>query len=289
MDELTMTEKANIIIEALPYIQKYHNKIVVIKYGGNAMTSPDLKKLVMKDLALLNEVGIKVVLVHGGGPEINKMLDALNLESHFVNGLRYTDEQTMQVVQMVLCGKINKDLVSMLESYNARAIGISGVDGNLITAEKMSGDVDYGFVGEIKSVDSRVIIDILNNGYIPIISSLGKNEKGEVFNLNADTTAAAIAGALKAENLILMTDIKGIFKDIKDENSFVPVIKINEVDNLINEGIIKGGMIPKISCVVDAVKEGVKKAIILDGREPHSILVELLSDKGVGTMFDLEK
>jgi acetylglutamate kinase len=200
--------------------------------------------------------------------------------------LRYTDEATMQVVQMVLCGKINKDLVSMLESFNAKAVGISGVDGNLINAEKMSGDVDYGYVGDIKSVDSKVIMDILDNGYIPIISSLGKNEKGEVFNLNADTTAAAIAGSLKAENLILMTDVKGIYKDIKDEDSFIPLIKVSEVDGLINEGIIKGGMLPKIQCVVEALNQGVKKAIILDGREPHSILVELLSDKGVGTMFN---
>lgn len=284
--EISTIEKAKILIEALPYIQKYHGKTVVIKYGGSAMMSEELKSMVMSDIALLTTIGVKVVLVHGGGKDINKMLDAMNIESHFVNGLRYTSKEAMSIIEMVLSGKVNKSLVSALSCQGARAIGLSGIDGNLITARKLEEEgVDYGYVGEIVNINDSIIKDMLNNGYVPIISTIGKNEEGETFNLNADTAACEIAEKLGAENVVLLTDVKGLYKDINDPSTFMPVLYVGDVDKYIEDGIIAGGMLPKIKSIVKAINGGAKKAIILDGREPHSILIELLSDKGVGTLI----
>jgi acetylglutamate kinase len=275
--------RANVMIEALPYLQEYNGKVVVIKYGGNAMTNDILKQAVMKDIVLLSLVGIKVVLVHGGGPEINAMLKKTGKESKFVNGLRYTDEETIDIVQMVLAGKVNKDLVSMLESHGGKAIGLCGLDGNMIEAETLNPDL--GFVGEITEIHPEVIRTALDNGYIPVISTVGRGKDGTVYNINADTAAARIAAEMKASNLILLTDIKGLLEDKDDENTIIRTVGVSEVPYLKKQGIISGGMIPKIDCCVEAVRRGVKKTNIIDGRIPHSILIELLTDVGAGTMI----
>lgn len=275
--------RAKVMVEALPYLQKYNNKVVVVKYGGNAMTNDTLKHAVMEDIVMLSIVGIKVVLVHGGGPEINDMLKRVGKESRFVNGLRYTDEETVDIVQMVLAGKVNKDLVSMLESHGGSAIGLCGLDGKMIEAETL--DPELGLVGEITNVNPKIIQNALDNGYIPVISTIGRGEDGTVYNINADTAAARIAAEMGAPSLILLTDIKGLLEDKDDENTIIRTVGVSEVPLLKKQGIISGGMIPKIDCCVEAVRRGVKQANIIDGRIPHSILIELLTDLGAGTMI----
>lgn len=277
--------RSQILIDALPYIQKYHNKIVVVKYGGNAMTNDALKEAVMSDIVLLTEVGIKVVLVHGGGPEINAMLKRVGIESRFIGGLRYTDKDTIDIVKMVLTGKVNKELVSALQLHGGKALGLCGCDGQMILAETLQGDVDLGYVGEIKKVTTKPILDALNNGYVPIIATVGTSEDGQAYNINADTAAARIASCLRAENLILMTDIAGLLQDKDDDSTLIPTVNVSDVPYLKKAGIISGGMIPKIDCCVEAVRRGVKKTSIIDGRVPHSILIELLTNEGVGTQF----
>lgn len=275
--------RTKVMIEALPYLQEYNNQVVVVKYGGNAMTNDALKQAVMEDVVLLSLLGIKVVLVHGGGPEINAMLAKTGKESKFVNGLRYTDEETIDIVQMVLAGKVNKDLVSMLESHNGSAVGLCGLDGNMIEAEMLNPEL--GFVGEITAVNPKIIRNSLDNGYIPVISTIGRGKDGTVYNINADTAAARIAAEMKAANLILLTDIKGLLEDKDDENTIIRTVDVSEVPYLKKQGIISGGMIPKIDCCVEAVRRGVRKTNIIDGRIPHSILIELLTDTGAGTMI----
>lgn len=275
--------RANALVEALPYLQEYNDKVVVVKYGGNAMTNETLKQAVMKDIVLLSLVGIKVVLVHGGGPEINAMLKKVGKESKFVNGLRYTDEETVDIVQQVLAGKVNKDLVQLLNAQGGKAVGLCGLDGNLIKAEQL--DPDLGYVGEITEIDPEIINNALNNGYIPVISTVAAGPNGEVYNINADTAAARIAAEMKASNLILLTDIKGLLEDKDDDSTIIRVVGVSYVPYLKKQGIISGGMIPKIDCCVEAVRRGVKKTNIIDGRIPHSILIELLTDVGAGTMI----
>ena len=275
--------RANALVEALPYLQEYNDKVVVVKYGGNAMTNETLKQAVMQDIVLLSLVGIKVVLVHGGGPEINAMLKKINKASEFVNGLRYTDEETIDIVQMVLAGKVNKDLVQLLERAGGKAMGLCGLDGNLIKAKQLNPDL--GYVGEITEIHPDVINTALSNGYIPVVSTVAAGENGEVYNINADTAAARIAAEMGAANLILLTDIKGLLEDKDDDNTLIRVVGVSEVPYLKNQGIISGGMIPKLDCCVEAVRRGVKKTNIIDGRIPHSILIELLTDIGAGTMI----
>ena len=274
------------LVQALPYIQKYAGKTVVVKYGGNAMINNDLKDAVMSDIVLMQLVGINVVLVHGGGPEISAMLKKVGKESKFVGGMRVTDEETIDIVQMVLAGKVNKDLVQLLEHHGGRAVGLCGLDGGMLTAEKLrSNEGDLGYVGRIVDVNTDIIIDATRNGYVPIISTVAGGENGEVFNINADVAAARIAAKLDAIKLILMTDIRGLLRDKDDEDTLIPVVNVSEVPSLKNQGIISGGMIPKIDCCVEAVRRGVNRAHILDGRIPHSILIELFSDEGIGTML----
>ena len=283
MENISNEIRAGILSDALPYIQKYNGKVVVIKYGGNAMTNEDLKKAVMSDIVLLRTIGIKIVLVHGGGPEINAMLKRVNKESKFVNGLRYTDEETVEIVQMVLCGKLNKDLVDKLYYHNGKALGLCGLDSHMIEARQLNPEL--GLVGEITKVDPTVINDALDNGYIPVISTVASSTDGHVYNINADTAAARIAAEMHAESLVLMTDIVGLLKDKDDESTLIPQVGLSEVPYLKNQGIISGGMIPKIDCCVEAVRRGVKQSIILDGRIPHSILIELLTKEGIGTLI----
>jgi acetylglutamate kinase len=285
MMDISNEMRSQILIDALPYIQKYHNKIVVVKYGGNAMTNAELKEAVMSDIVLLTEVGIKVVLVHGGGPEINAMLKRVGIESKFIGGLRYTDKETIDIVKMVLCGKLNKELVSALQMHGAKALGLCGIDGQMIMAEKLDSDVDLGYVGQIQKITTKPILDALNNGYVPIISTVATSADGQSYNINADTAAARIASCLRAENLILMTDIAGLLKDKDDPSTLIPTVNVSDVPYLKKTGIISGGMIPKIECCVEAVRRGVKKTSIIDGRIPHSILIELLSNEGAGTQF----
>lgn len=277
--------KAEILSQALPYIQKYHDKIVVIKYGGNAMINEELKMNVIKDVVLLSEIGVKVILVHGGGPEINRTLDKMGKETQFINGLRYTDEETIDVVQMVLAGKTNKDLVKLIMQKGGNAVGISGVDNQLIIAKKHESEDDLGYVGDVDKINPNIIIDMLDKGYIPVIASVGTDEEGHTYNINADTAAAEIAGALGAENMILVSDIPGLLADKDDEGTLIPLVHVYEVNSLIEKGIIGGGMIPKVDCCVRAIRQDVKKAVIIDGRIPHSILIEMLSKEGIGTMF----
>ena len=278
-------DRANVLIQALPYIQKWSGKTIVVKYGGNAMINEELKSAVMSDIVLLQLVGINVVLVHGGGPEISDTLKQMGKESKFINGLRVTDKETIDVVQMVLAGKVNKSLVQRLEQHSGKARGLCGLDGRMLMAEKKSTAYDLGFVGEITEVNTQIIEDATKNGYVPIISTVAGGYNGAVYNINADLAAARIAAELKAAKLILMTDIKGLLKDKDDENTLIPVVNVSEVPSLKKEGIISGGMIPKIECCVEAVRRGVKRAHIIDGRIPHSILIEMFSDEGVGTMF----
>lgn len=283
MIQINNDTRASILSDALPYIQKYSNKVIVVKYGGNAMTNDALKQAVMSDIVLLSAIGMKIVLVHGGGPEINDMLKRVGKESKFVNGLRYTDEETVEIVQMVLCGKVNKALVDMLYQHKGKALGLCGLDGHMIEAKQLNPDL--GYVGEITKIDPTVINDALANGYIPVISTLASSDDGTVYNINADTAAARIAAEMKAESLFLMTDIVGLLKDKDDESTLIPSVGVSEVPYLKKQGIISGGMIPKIDCCVEAVRRGVKKANIIDGRVPHSILIELLTNEGLGTMI----
>lgn len=284
---ISNAERARILVHALPYIQEYNGKVVVIKYGGNAMENEELKNSVMGDIILLTIVGVKVVLVHGGGPDITDMLNKIGKKSEFVDGLRVTDKETVEVAQMVLAGKINKGLVNLVENRGGSAIGLSGIDGHMIEAQVK--DEKLGYVGEITKVDVKPVMDVLEKGYIPIISTLGCDNEGNIYNINADTAAAKIAGALGAESLISMTDIVGILKDKNDESTLIPKININSTQKLIDDGIIDGGMIPKVECCSNAIKWGVKKVFILDGTIPHAILMETLTDEGVGTMFEGNK
>ena len=284
MENMNMnTLKANVLTAALPYIQKYYGKTIVVKYGGNAMINPMLKKAVMSDIILLSLVGINVVLVHGGGPEISGMLKRLDIPSKFVDGLRYTDEQTVEVVQMVLSGKTNKDLVSLIGQLGGKAIGMCGIDGGMIQAKKLEGD--YGYVGDITGINVAPINHAIHHGYIPVIATVGTDNEGNVYNINADTAAAEIATALQAENIITLTDIRGLLRDVNDDESLISHITVDEVQGLVEEGIIGGGMIPKVQGLEKAVREGVKKAVMIDGRIEHSILIEMFSDEGIGTMI----
>ena len=280
---LDNAQRAQVLIEALPYIKRYGGKIIVVKYGGNAMINEELKLAVMKDIVMLSLIGIKVVLVHGGGPEITQMLSKMGKKSEFVDGLRVTDEETADVVQMVLAGKINKALVAQLVNIGGKAIGLCGLDGGLIEAKML--DAKLGYVGEIISINTQPILDLLQMGYIPVISTVGYDKEGHVYNINADTAAARIAGTLKAESLISMTDIVGLLRDKDDPNTLISQIRVSEAPQLEREGIIEGGMIPKVECCIEAIRRGVKKVFIIDGRVPHAILIEVLTDEGVGTMF----
>ncbi len=282
---ISNADKALVLNQALPYIQKYFGKTIVIKYGGNAMQSEELKQAVMSDIVLLSAVGIHVVLVHGGGPEITALLKKMGKESRFIGGLRYTDAETAEAAQMVLAGKLNKDLVALLERHGGRAVGLCGIDGGMFRVEKRQGEVDLGFVGEVADVDTTVITDALNLGYIPVIATVGCDRAGDVYNINADTAAAAVASRLGAENLILMTDIRGLLRDKDDETTLIPDVQVSQVPSLVRDGVISGGMIPKIECCVEAVRRGVNRTFIIDGRIPHSILIEMFSDEGIGTMF----
>lgn len=277
-------ERADVLVLALPYIQQWHGKTIVVKYGGNAMINEELKNAVMTDIVLLQSVGIHVVLVHGGGPEITQMLQKIGKESRFVGGLRYTDEETVEIVQMVLAGKVNKDLVQLIDNCGGRAIGLCGLDGGMLKAKKLE-TPDVGLVGEVEQVNVSILNDAIAAGYVPIIATVGADEKGQTYNINADTAAARIAAELKAEKLILMTDIRGLLENKDDENTLIPVVNVSEVPALKQKSIISGGMIPKIDCCVEAVRRGVARTHIIDGRIPHSILIEMFSDQGVGTMF----
>lgn len=281
--EISNANRAEVIVEALPYILKYRGKVLVVKYGGNAMINGELKDSVMRDMVLLNLIGVKVVLVHGGGPEITEMLSKVGKETVFVDGLRVTDEETAQIVLMVLSGKINKGLVGLIEQKGGKAIGLSGVDGSMIEAKKRNEKL--GFVGDIININPVIIEDALEKGYIPIISTVGCDKEGNIYNINADTAAAKIAGALGAESLISMTDISGIMRDKNDPATLISSLTIEEANALMKDGTIKDGMIPKAQCCIDALNWGVKKVFIIDGRVPHSILIETLTNEGMGTMF----
>ena len=275
--------RAEILTQAVPYIKEYTGKYVVAKYGGNAMTDPQLKKSVMQDILLLQLVGVKVILVHGGGPEISAMLKKLSIESHFENGLRVTDDDTMEVVQMVLAGKVNKSLAADLSALGGRAVGLCGIDGGLIKVHQKSEKL--GHVGEIDEINTKILDDLLDGGFIPIISSIGIDDDGNPYNINADTAAAKIAAALHAESMVVMSNINGVLRDKDDENSLISQMSLADAEELKKSGIIAGGMIPKVDCCTNAVKEGVKKVFIINGEIPHAILIELLTDEGLGTMF----
>lgn len=286
MDEKVKNEKqfrAQVLVEALPYIQDYNGKIVVIKYGGNAMINEQLKTSVMRDIVLLRLIGVKVVLVHGGGPEISDMLKKIGKQSVFIDGLRYTDKETAEIVRMVLAGKINKSLVNLLETIGGNAIGLCGIDGHMMKCSMQNEKL--GFVGKIEEMNTQVITDALDAGYIPVVSTVGYDDSGNIYNVNADTASAVIAGALGATSLILMTDIAGVLRDKNDEESLIEKIFVSEIPSLVKQGVISGGMIPKIDCCREAIRRGVNKVFIIDGRVEHSILVETLSDQGIGTMF----
>ena len=282
---ISNTDKAAVLAEALPYLQKYYNKVVVVKYGGNAMVNDALKEAVMSDIVLLSLVGIRIVLVHGGGPEISAALKAAGKESRFVNGLRYTDQETLDVVQMVLCGKVNKELVRLLQRKGGRAVGLCGIDGQMIHAEKAQSGEDLGLVGEVAGLNAAPILDVLEAGYIPVIATLGVGTDGTVYNINADAAAARIAAELHAENLISLTDIRGLLRDRDDDATLISEVRCSELPALVRQGIVSGGMIPKVECCVEAVRRGVSRAFIIDGRIPHSILIEMMTNEGIGTMF----
>ena len=285
--EVSNAERAEILTQALPYIRRYNGKIVVVKYGGNAMINETLKMQVMEDIVLLWLVGVKVVLVHGGGPEISELMEKLGKQPVFVDGLRVTDKETVDIVQMVLAGKVNKTLVNLLESRGGKAMGISGIDGRLIEAEMKNEKL--GYVGNIKKIHIKPVTDLLEKGYIPVISTVGCDRNGNTYNINGDTAAARIAGALGAERLIMMTDIAGILRDKDDPSTLIPEITVAEAATLREEGVISGGMIPKVECCVEAIRSGVENVIIMDGRVSHSILMELLTDEGAGTMVKGDK
>lgn len=278
-------KRANIIVEALPYISRYSGKTIVIKYGGNAMNSPETLRTIMQDVATLKIVGVNPILIHGGGPEINAMLKRLDIQSEFINGLRVTTKETMEVVKMVLGGKVNKSIVSSLNTLGVKAVGLCGSDGNLIEVEKMApvNGVDYGYVGVIKNINVKLLSSLTHN-YIPVIATIGVDENGESYNINADTAAGAIGGAMKAEKLMFLTDIDGIRKDEKDPSSLIPHITVSQIDAMIKDGSISGGMIPKVNACVNGIEKGVENVIIINGTLPHSILLELFTDSGIGTM-----
>ena len=282
--EFTNHQRAEVIVQALPLIQKYNGKIVVVKYGGNAMINEQLKQQVMEDMVLLQLIGVKVVLVHGGGPEITDTMQRLGKKSEFVDGLRVTDRETVDIVQMVLAGKINKTLVNLLQTKGGQAMGISGMDGRLIEAQPK--DERLGYVGTVTRVNTRPILDLLEKGYIPVVSTLGCDRQGNVYNVNGDTAAAYIAGALGAKRLIMMTDIAGILRDKEDPSTLIPMITVRDARKLYDSGVISGGMIPKVECCIRAIDLGVKKVIIMDGRIPHALLQELLTNEGAGTMVE---
>lgn len=281
--DIINAQRAEVLTQALPYIQQYYHKIVVIKYGGNAMINEELKRQVMEDIILLRLIGVRVVLVHGGGPEITELLEKIGKKSVFIDGLRVTDRESAEVVQMVLAGKVNKNLVNLIQTKGGRAIGICGIDGRLIEA-RMKDDV-HGYVGEITGVNVEPITDLINNGYIPVVSTVGCDTQGNVYNINADTAAAYIAGAMKAERLMTLTDISGVLRDVEDPSSIIREIDVDDAQKLIDNGAVTGGMIPKIECCIEAINRGVRKVIIMDGRVPHSILMEMLTDEGAGTMI----
>ena len=287
MNKFSNAERAEVLTQALPYIQRYNGKIVVIKYGGNAMINDHLKEQVMEDIVLLHLVGVKVVLVHGGGPEISELMDKLGKKAQFVDGLRVTDKETVDIVQMVLAGRVNKSLVNLIESKGGRSMGISGIDGRLIEARMK--DERLGYVGAITRVNIKPVTDLLEKGYIPVVSTVGCDKDGNTYNINGDTAAAHIAGALNAERLIMMTDIAGVLRDREDPDSLIPELTVSDCYKLQEEGIISGGMIPKIDCCIEAIRRGVQNVIIMDGRIPHSILMEILTDEGAGTMVMGEK
>ncbi len=282
MNHFSNAERAEVLTQALPHIKRYTGKVVVVKYGGNAMINENLKQQVMEDIVLLWLIGVKIVLVHGGGPEINELMDKLGKKPEFVDGLRVTDKETVDIVQMVLAGKVNKTLVNLLEMKGGRAMGISGMDGRLIEAKVKNEKL--GYVGQITNVNIQPVKDLLENGYIPVISTIGCDREGNAYNINGDTAAAFIAGALGAERLIMMTDIAGILRDKDDPSTIIPTITLSDAEHLQEQGIISGGMIPKVDCCIEAIHEGVQSVIIMDGRVPHSILMELLTDEGAGTM-----
>lgn len=280
--ELSNSQRAEVLTEALPYIRRYNGKTVVIKYGGNAMVNYQLKEQVMEDVVLLWLIGVRVVLVHGGGPEINELMNRLGKKAVFVDGLRVTDKETVDIVQMVLAGKVNKTLVNLLETKGGKAVGLSGMDGRLIECSQK--DERLGYVGEIVNINIQPVEDLLAGGYIPVISTLGCDRAGNTYNINGDTAAAHIAGALNAERLILMTDIAGLLQDKDDPTTLIPSLTVSQARLLQSQGIISGGMIPKVECCIDAIQAGVKHVVMMDGRVPHSILMELLTDEGAGTM-----
>ena len=280
----TLADRAQVLAEALPYIQKYNGKTIVVKYGGNAMISQELRCAVISDIILLSLVGLHVVVVHGGGPEINQMLEKIGKEPKFVDGLRYTDQETMEVVQQVLCGQVNKDLVAILNRLGGRAVGLCGLDGGLLQARKL--DEKHGLVGQVCQVDPRPLTDALGGGYIPVVATVAQGmDEAVTYNVNADTAAAKLAVALEAEKLILLTDVRGLLRDPADESTLIPELQLSSVPALVREGVISGGMIPKVDCCVEAVRSGVQSAVILDGRVAHSLLIELLTDAGIGTML----
>ncbi len=281
-NEFSNLERAEVLTQALPYIKKYSGKIVVIKYGGNAMINEELKQQVMEDIALLWLIGVKVVLIHGGGPEISETMKRLGKKSKFVNGLRVTDRETVDIVQMVLAGKVNKTLVNLLQMKGGHAVGLSGIDGGILEATMK--DEALGYVGEVTKIRTQPITDLLEKGYIPVISTIASDRQGNTYNINGDTAAASIAGALGAERLIMMTDIAGLLRDKDDPSTLIPAVTVSEAKQLFEEGVISGGMIPKVDCCIEAIEKGVRHVVIMDGRVPHSILMELLTDEGAGTM-----
>ena len=280
--DITNAQRAEVLVQAMPNIRRYYRKIVVIKYGGNAMINEDLKQQVMQDIVLLSLIGARVVLVHGGGPEISELMKRLGKEAVFIDGLRVTDRETVDIAQMVLAGKINKSLVNMVESYGGNAIGLSGIDGHMIQAEIK--DERLGYVGNITCINAQPILDMLDDGYIPVIATLGCDDEGNTYNINGDTAAAYIAGALQAERLLMMTDVPGVLRDKDDLSTLISEMTVEEAKQLREQGIIAGGMIPKVECCLEAIHSGVKKVVIMDGGIPHSILMELLTDEGAGTM-----
>lgn len=282
-NDFSNAQRAEVLTQALPYIKRYNGKTVVIKYGGNAMVNEELKKQVMQDVVLSWLIGIKVILIHGGGPEISDLMERLGKESQFVDGLRVTDRETVDIVQMALAGKVNKSLVNLIEVAGGKGVGLSGVDGRLIEAKIK--DEKLGYVGDVTKINTGIITDLLDNGYIPIISTVGCDKKGNIYNVNADSAAASIAGALGAERLIMMTDIAGILENKNDVMSLIPEISTEEARKLVENGTISGGMIPKVNYSIEALEKGVKNVVIMDGRVPHSILIELLTDEGAGTMI----
>lgn len=287
MKQITNAERAQLLTQAVPYIKDYTNTYVVVKYGGNAMTDIGLQQSVMEDLLLLQLVGVKVVLVHGGGPAINETLSALQIESQFVNGLRVTDEATMDVVQMVLAGKVNKDLVALIGALGGKAVGLCGIDGNMIQVHQK--DPNLGWVGEVDSIDTTLIKAVINEGYIPVIATVGVDVHGNHYNVNADTVAAQVAGALEAETMLTLTNVDGVMKDPTDPASLIPQLTVAETQTLVETGVINGGMIPKVECCLEAIAAGAHKVSIINGEVPHAILIELLTDKGLGTLFIAEE